>query len=264
MPATVSSWSKEKNLDTINQIHYDLLSTYRDDFSKYSGRLPLNRLEDIINSVPNQLGKKFVYNQANPDVGSNALKQGLELVSKARLFHQVFLTSANGLPLAAETNEKFFKVIMLDIGLCNVSLGLSLYELSSINELSMINNGSLSEELTGQLLRTLFPAYISPRLFYWQQTKKNSEAEIDYIIQHQSMIVPIEVKSGKPGSLKSLHYFMAEKNKNLAVRINSDKPSIHHINTQTSSTLPSNYILTSIPFYLIEQLPRLLNLVKTS
>jgi len=80
MPATVSSWSKEKNLDTINQIHYDLLSTYRDDFSKYSGRLPLNRLEDIINSVPNQLGKKFVYNQANPDVGSNALKQGLELV----------------------------------------------------------------------------------------------------------------------------------------------------------------------------------------
>ena len=258
MPAAVLSWHLEQNLNTVNQIHYDLLSTYRDDFSKYSGRLTLQRLEDILNSVPHQLGKKFIYHRANPDSNSSPLKQALELVTKARICHQISLISGNGLPLAAESNEKFFKVIMLDVGLCNVALGLSLHQLSSTDEIALINSGSLAEQFTGQILRTIFPAYVSPSLYYWQQTKKNSEAEIDYIVQHENDIIPLEVKAGKTGSLKSLHFFMAEKNKDLAVRVNSDKPSICAIKTQTSSVRPSNYRLISIPFYLLGQLHRLI------
>lgn len=258
MPASVLSWKTKRNLENVNQIHYDLLSTYRDDFAKYSGRLNLQRLEDIMNSVPRQLGKKFVYNQANPDSNANSLKQALELITKARICHVIAMCSANGLPLAAEVNYKFLKTIFLDIGLCNTLLGLSLNQISSVNEIDFINSGALAEQFAGQILRTLFPPYVSPSLYYWQQTKKNSEAEIDYIIQHENMVIPIEVKAGKTGSLKSLHYFMAEKKKDLAVRINSDKPSFCQVQTLISPSMLSCYTLLSVPFYLLGQLHRLI------
>jgi predicted AAA+ superfamily ATPase len=74
MPAAVSSWATEKTPDIVNQIHFDLLTTYRDDFAKYSGRLSTDRLEDIMNSVPRQLGKKFVYKNANSEVSTAPLK----------------------------------------------------------------------------------------------------------------------------------------------------------------------------------------------
>src|SRR3569832_315563 len=99
MPAAVSAWATEKNTITINQIHYDLLATYRDDFAKYSGRLPVERLDDVTRSIPRQLGKKFVFKEANADVNSTSLKQALELLAKARLCLLVDYTSANGLPL---------------------------------------------------------------------------------------------------------------------------------------------------------------------
>jgi len=70
MPAAVLSWANDKNLKMINQIHFDLLATYREDFAKYRGRLTINRLEDILASIPRQLGKKFVYSHANPEVNT--------------------------------------------------------------------------------------------------------------------------------------------------------------------------------------------------
>ncbi|NGX52893.1 MAG: hypothetical protein KR126chlam5_01199 [Candidatus Anoxychlamydiales bacterium] len=147
MPAAVSTWATEKDPNAVNQIHFDLLATYRDDFAKYSGRLSIERLEDIMNSVPRQLGKKFAYKNANNEVSAAPLKQALDLLSKARVCHRIIATSANGLPLGAEANEKFTKVIMLDCGLCGASLGLALHQLRSISEISMINNGGMAEQL---------------------------------------------------------------------------------------------------------------------
>lgn len=251
MPAAVSSWASEKAPEKVNQIHFDLLATYRDDFAKYSGRLSIDRLEDVMNSVPRQLGKKFVYKHANSDSNSASLKQALELLTKARVCHRVIETSANGLPLGAEADEKFFKVILLDCGLCSAALGLSLHQLRSVNELSMINSG-MAEQLVGQLLRTITPPYIPPSNYYWQRDKKGAEAEVDYVIQHENQIIPIEVKAGSTGSLKSLHQYMKEKKKTLAVRINSDFPCITPI-----CFSEAQYTLISIPFYMLGQLNRL-------
>lgn len=259
MPAAVLSWVNQKNLSAINQIHIDLLSTYRDDFAKYRGRLPIDYLEDILSSIPRQLGGKFVYSQANSHVGSTNLKQALDLIVKARIGHQVFSTAANGLPLDAEIKERFFKVILLDCGLINSTLGLSLHQLSSISELILINSGAVAEQLVGQQLRTNFPSFSSPSLYYWHRAEKSSNAEIDYVIQHNHYIIPIEVKAGTTGSLKSLHLFMKEKQSKLAIRINSGQPSFTPVHVKTSHGSNVEYNLLSIPFYLIGQLPRLLD-----
>ena len=258
MPSAVSTWASEKAPDAVNQIHFDLLTTYRDDFAKYSGRLTIDRLEDVMNSVPRQLGKKFVYKDVNSEVSAAPLKQALNLLSKARICHPIMATSANGLPLGAEADGKFLKMIMLDCGLCGASLGLSLHQLRSISEISMINSGGMAEQLVGQLLRTVTPAYISPSIHYWHRGKKGAEAEIDYIIQHENQVIPIEVKAGTTGTLKSLHQFMKEKKKTTAVRINSDIPRLGPVQVKDSLGSPIEYNLLSLPFYLLGQLHRLI------
>ena len=259
MPAAVSAWATEKNTITINQIHYDLLATYRDDFAKYSGRLPVERLDDVTRSIPRQLGKKFVFKEANADVNSTSLKQALELLAKARLCHLVDYTSANGLPHGAEVDKRFSKVILLDCGLCSTALGLSLHQLSSLSDISTINSGGMAEQLVGQLLRTIFPAYVPPSLYYWKRDKKGSEAEVDYVIQHEAQVIPLEVKAGSTGKLKSLHQYMKEKRKTAALRINSDVPHLGPIQVQESVDSVISYQLLSLPFYLVGQLHRLID-----
>ena len=259
MPAAVSSWATEKVPNAVKQIHFDLLTTYRDDFAKYSGRLSIERLEDVMRSVPHQLGKKFVYKDANSEVSAAPLKQALDLLSKAKVCHRIVATSANGLPLGAEVDERFLKVIMLDCGLCGASLGLSLHQLRSISEISMINSGGMAEQLVGQLLRTVTPAYIPPSLYYWQREKKGSEAEIDYIIQHANEVIPLEVKAGTTGTLKSLHQFVKEKKKTTAIRVNSDVPRLGPVYVKDSLESSIEYNLLSLPFYLLGQLHRLIN-----
>lgn len=263
MPSAVSSWRAKKDPNILNQIQHDLLTTYREDFSKYKGRLSIDRLEDIMNSIPRQLGRKFVYSHANAQTSSAPLKQALELLAKARVCHFILSTAANGLPLGSEVNEKFFKVISLDCGLCCVSLGLSLHQLVSITEIALINNGAMAEQLAGQMLRTTSAAYADPALYYWQREKLTSSAEVDYVIQHENQVVPIEVKAGTTGSLKSLREFIKEKKLSLAVRVNSDKPSIVIVQIADQIVPSLQYKLLSLPFYLLGQVHRLIKEVNT-
>ncbi len=258
MPAAVSSWTIERSLTKINQIHHDILATYRDDFAKYKGRIEIEKLEEVMMAVPKMLGEKFKYSQVNPLIQANTIKHIVNLLGKARICHTVQACAANGLPLAAEVRHKYFKEIYLDVGLCSAALGLSLNQINAAKDINFINNGGLAEQVAGQLLRTLNPPYIEPALFYWLREEKGSNAEIDYIMQCGSHIIPIEVKSGSTGSLKSLHLFMGLKKLSFAVRINSDLPSKTSVRVKERlANAFIEYQLLSIPFYLIGQLIRL-------
>ncbi|HQZ87651.1 MAG TPA: AAA family ATPase [Gammaproteobacteria bacterium] len=259
LPAAVKSWVKEQSLVKINQIQNDLLTTYRDDFSKYKGRIEIERMDEVMSAIPKMLGKKFVYSRVNPDISATTFKQVIALLNKARISHRVLNCSANGVPLAAEIKEKIFKEIYLDTGLCSATLGLSLNQINEAKDLTLVNQGGLSEQVVGQILRTLNPPYIEPALYYWAREEKGSSAEIDYVIQCGNNIVPIEVKSGSTGTLKSLHLFMALKKLPRAVRINADLPSNTNIKVKLQMGNDVSYKLLSLPFYLVGQLYRLLN-----
>ncbi len=101
---------------------------------------------------------------------------------------------------------------------------------------------------------------MDPQLFYWQRTGGRL-GEIDYIIQHGSRIVPVEVKSGPAGKMKSLHQFMEEKKLDLAVRCNLNLPVVEIIQVKTTLGQPVTYRLVSVPIYLSEHLPRLIEQV---
>jgi len=258
MPEVVAAWVSNRSLNEVNAKHHNLIATYRDDFARYAGKVPKERLEDIINGVPRILGQKFMYSKINKDVQAVSLKRALHLLCKARLCHAISACEANGLPLGSGVKEKIFKIILLDCGLVSALLGLSLHGITQLDNLELNNKGGISEQLVGQLLRTIEPVYIEPKLFYWVREEKSSAAEIDYIIQHGSSIIPIEVKAGSAGKLRSLHNFMALKNLKWAVRISADYPDLKEIKLDTQISKKTNYKLLSIPFYLTGQLHRLL------
>ena len=258
LPAVVSSWITEHSLSKVNQIQSDLLATYRDDFGKYRGRLAIERLDEVMMAIPKMLGQKFVFSHVNKAIQADTIKQVLDLLEKARICHRVKSSSANRVPLASEIKEKYFKEIFLDIGLCSTALGLSFNNINSANEISMINNGSVAEQVVGQLLRTIVAPYIEPTLYCWHREESGSSAEIDYVIQHGNKVIPIEVKAGSTGALKSLHLFMGLKKFPLAMRINSDYPSKADVDVKDHAGNSIKYSLISIPFYLIGQIHRLL------
>lgn len=260
LPAAVVNWITERSLSGVNQVQNDLLATYRDDFSKFKGRIAIERLDEVMMATPKMLGEKFVFSRVNAAVHPNTIKNVLDLLGKARICHQVRSCSANGVPLAAEINEKYFKEIFLDTGLCSVALGLGLNQINAANEITMINNGGIAEQVVGQLLRTITPPYVEPALYYWLRHEKGSNAEVDYVIQYSNMVIPIEVKAGSTGGLKSLHLFMGIKKLSTAVRINSDLPSKNNVKVKDQSGKNVEYLLISIPFYLVGQVYRLLDL----
>ena len=261
LPAVVASWVTEHSLGQINQIQQDLLATYRNDFAKYSGRIAITQLEELFVYIPKMLGQKFVFSRVARDLQSSVIKKMLMLLEKARVSHRVYDSSANGVPLAAEIKEKYFKEIFLDVGLCSSALGLNLNKINIEDQFTLVNKGGISEQVVGQLLRTINPFYAEPVLYCWNREEPGSSAEIDYIIQYGDLVIPIEVKSGSTGSLKSLHLFMKLKNLKTAIRINSDIPTKTNIEIKFHSEGLIKYQLLSVPFYLIGRIYQLLEFV---
>jgi predicted AAA+ superfamily ATPase len=123
-----------------------------------------------------------------------------------------------------------------------------------------VNAGSICEQYIGQHLLFSQQPYCEPEVYYWVREKKNSSAEVDYVISEGTLIVPIEVKAGKSGTLKSLHLFLSEKHRSFGVRFNSDIPSILESQTALADRPNIPYRLLSLPLYMVGQVRRLIRL----
>jgi len=259
MPEAVNSWVETHSLDELAQIHSNLINTYKDDFAKYSGKIPAEYLQDVLNAIPKMITNKLTYKHINPIAKHSAIKQAVNLLSSARICHKVQAVSANGIPLTAEIKPKMLKMLLLDIGLASSLLGLKLFQVRDINEIMLINKGAIAEQVVGQLLRLVEPHYIEPALYYWSRENKTSTAEIDYLIQHNQQLIPIEVKAGSAGKLRSLHQFMSEKPWKTAVRFYSGKMHKTTINTKIANGNAIRYELLSLPLYMVNEVYRLLD-----
>jgi hypothetical protein len=257
MPTAVDTFRVERSLLRVAAIQRDLLATLRDDFAKYSGRVPHERLRRVLDSVPQQIGSKFKYRRADREERAAGLKQAVELLCLARVCHRMRATSARGVPLGAGADESAFKLLHLDVGLVSISLGLELPALENAVDLTFVNQGALAEQAVGQLLRLTFAPNDDPLLYWWRREKRGSEAELDYVHAVGNQVIAVEVKSGKAGTLRSLHSFMAERRLPLALRVNSAPPILEHLSVNTPAGI-AGYRLLSIPAYLVEEAPRLL------
>ena len=244
MPAAVSTFCETFSLQNSLQVQEILLSTYRADFSKYATEAEQKYLKILFEGIPPTIGQQFKYSKIDPHIHSRELKGALDQLEWAGLILPIFSSSASRFPLAAQI--KHFKLLYLDIGLAQRSLRID-PELVLKKELT----GALAEQFVGQEIAAYQESHIQEPLYYWQREKQGSDAEVDYLVTVNGEIIPIEVKSGLQGNLKSLYQFMQEKNSKIGVRV-------------SQSPLLIKERILSVPFYLIEQLPRLVDrLLKT-
>ncbi|MBI4410889.1 MAG: ATP-binding protein [Deltaproteobacteria bacterium] len=246
MPIAVKTWIEQHSLAACEEAKHNLLSTVQSDFAKYRRRVPYERLVACLRRLPALIGRKVKYVNIDEHDTAKNLSAALDLLEMAQIIHRVFHTAAGGLPLGAERNHKIFKPLFLDVGLVSTLNGLNLTQLQ--DDLTLVNQGRISEQFVGQELLAGFAPYQKPEVYYWQRDKKNAAAEVDYVMNLENRIIPIEVKSGKTGRLRSLGLFCKEKNISLALRFNSDKPSL----------VRGEYTLASLPLYLTGQWRRLL------
>ena len=222
MPDVVSAFAQgESILECITRMD-DLLESYKDDFSKYSKRISVSLLNEVFNSVVNQAGGKFVYSKASISAPYAKIKDALTLLIKAGLVVPVTHSSANGLPIGAESNEKKQKMLLLDTGLFQRLLALDISEIMFADDFKSINRGGIAEQFVGLELIKKMSCYSRHRLYYWHREARNSNAEVDYLIQKGENIVPLEVKSGSKGSMQSMRLFMTEKKWKKGVRSSTE------------------------------------------
>ncbi|MCI5123701.1 MAG: DUF4143 domain-containing protein, partial [Candidatus Electrothrix sp. AR5] len=130
-------------------------------------------------------------------------------------------------------------------------------DIAHVDDVSLVNAGSLCEQFVGQHLLYARPPYEEPELFYWMREQRQASSEVDYVLSVGSRIFPVEVKAGKTGTLKSLQVFLQKKERSLGIRFNADLPSLHEATFSLSKT-SGMFRLLSLPLYLVEELPRLI------
>ena len=225
MPASVSAWVSTHDYRNCQTELDDIQLTYYDDFAKYSKKVDTTLLRNTLQSVILQTGSKFTYSKVEGGFRAETVKNALSLLRDAGLIKRVSHTSANGLPLGAECNNKFNKYIYLDSGLLLRILDLDLGGARQLTEMilsgaaaDLVNKGGIAEMMLGwEIIK-----YNNPRtqhdLYYWENTSEGTLSEVDYIIARDMKILPIECKAGMSGKMKSLYIFMRQKHITEAVR----------------------------------------------
>jgi uncharacterized protein len=257
MPSPISAY-KTGDLDSVMFEKKIILQTFLDDFSKYKKRVNTDRIKIVFNKVSQLIGQRIKYVNISPHEKAKDLSLALNLLSMAKITHHIHHSSCNGIPLEAELDEKIFKIIFLDIGLVLSMLNLNLLNIESGDDVMLVNEGALAEQFIGQHLLFHQKPYEEPKLFFWNRAKKGATSELDYVIENQNVVVPVEVKAGKTGTLKSLQVFVSQKKPKIAVRFNTDRPSVIKTNTAIPQIEKTEYSLLSLPLYMVNELPRIL------
>lgn len=255
MPEAVQTYKDTNSFLEVDRVKKSILLTYRDDFSKYSSPGKKSILQKVFQTLPASVGKKIKYMNLAPDEKIHDIKKALHLLSMARIYTPVYHTAGNGIPLRAQINEKIQKCLMLDVGLLNSAYGYSYADFISLENDALFNIGNICEQFVGQHLLYAGETFEEPELFYWVREKSQSSAELDFLISVGPKIIPIEVKAGKTGTLKSLQSFLKEKEFSFGVRFNANLPILQKADFSLPNT-KGEFQLLSLPVYMVEDIIR--------
>jgi predicted AAA+ superfamily ATPase len=242
MPEVVSSFSQEKNYVKVQQLQKQILLAYDHDFSKHAPASIVPRIRMLWNSIPAQLAKenkKFIYGIIKEGARAKDYEAALLWLQDAGLIHRVNRVSTPKIPLKAYEDEKAFKLFVVDTGLLCCLSGIKAATILDGNRLFAEFKGALAEQFVLQHLLNL--PDLQP--YYW--TNERNQAEIDFLVDVENEVIPIEVKAETNLRAKSLKTYHSRFNPRLSIRL-----SLANYERQSW--------LLNIPLYLIEQLPHLL------
>lgn len=261
MPEAVKVYAEERSLRAAREVHHSLLQTYRDDVPKYATTREGQRVEEVFQYAPAHLGQTLVFKDVS-QAHSLEVREGIKLLSLAQVIHAVHHNVCSGIPLPAGKRERPIKLYFCDVGLYCTAHGIQEQEILHASSSNLLTRGNIAEQYVAQHLAFRNPSHQFEELFYWVRDGKTSSAEVDFVIAQDGAIVPIEVKSGATGKLRSLWQFVAEKEAPYAIRFHGGvgdsflQKVSHQVQTKEGSKTV-NAKLLSLPMFLVEDLGRL-------
>jgi predicted AAA+ superfamily ATPase len=243
MPAVVSDFLKNKSYLAAADVKESIITSLKDDVAKYSRLAESKYLRHVIDYAPYSVGERITYEKfGNSLYRGRDIKHAFELLEYAMIVQRIYGSFDTSLPIRPNFSVSP-KVVCLDSGLVMHKLGLT-FETARTADLNSIFRGTFAEQVAGQAL-IAEQCHRKDNPCFWYRNAAGSTAEIDYSYPHGNLIIPIEIKSGKAGSLKSLHQFMLASDSKIAVRL-------------YSGPLRKDDTLLSIPFYLQFRLEEIL------
>jgi predicted AAA+ superfamily ATPase len=251
MPEIVQHYATHKDLVAIGPIYDSLINGYMDDVEKYAkSNAQILHIRHCIQNSFAQAGKRIKFEGfGNSAYKSREMGESLRTLEKALLMQLVYPCTSASLPMVPDI-KKSPRLQILDTGLLNYFVGIQ-KEIIGTVDLNNIYQGTLIEHLIGQELLA-FQYNALSALHFWVREKKESTAEVDYLFQYDGLIIPIEVKSGKEGTLKSLHSYMDIAPHNFAIRFYAGALNISDAITQKGK----QYKILNLPYFLGSQIEK--------
>ncbi|TZF83287.1 ATP-binding protein [Pedobacter sp. BS3] len=249
MPEIVAHYANHKDLTALAPIYESLIASYLDDVEKYaSGHTFVQVMRHVIRAVFVEAGNRIKFEGfGKSNYRSREIGEALRTLEKALIAQLIYPHTGYSLPIIPDF-RKSPRLQVLDTGMLNYFLGVQRQMLGS-SDLTQVYQGKLVEHLVGQeLLAGQFNALSA--LHFWVREKNTSMAEVDYIYNYKGKLVPIEVKSGAVGKLKSLHLYMEGANHNMAVRFYAGNISIDRVSTPAGKA----FYLLNLPYFLTSQI----------
>lgn len=245
MPEIVQQYAATRDLAQLRPIYDNLITAYLDDVEKYSPRdsqTPVIR--HVIQTAFREAGNRITlagFGQSN--YGSKDVGEALQVLEKALLLQRCYPVTDTRLPLVPNL-KKSPKLQLLDSGLVNYFSGLQT-DIFGSKDLNSLYGGRIIEHLVGQELLASQSSLLF-QLHFWVREKNQSNAEVDFVLAHGNKVIPIEVKSGATGRLRSLHQFMDQAEHRFAVRLYAGKLEVEDAVTVEGKA----FKLLNLPYYL--------------
>jgi len=249
MPESVSAWTKRRDIEAVQQVLSAIIGAYERDFAKYPDASEFPKISLLWNSIPSQLArenKKFLYSTLKSGARAREYEYALQWLYDSGLVHKVYRCLKPGLPLSAYDDLGAFKVYLPDVGLLRRLSLLAPTAFSEGNRLFEEFKGALTENYILQALRSQYEV----PLRYWKDDSRN---EVDFILQRENDVLPIEVKSKNCVTSVSLKRYANNYPKETPLRLRFSLNNLHKDND-----------LLNIPLFMADQADRFIGLALES
>ncbi len=245
MPGIAAAYLKERDITRVRNLYAGIIESYRSDVEKYATTDKNRRIiRHIMETAPNEIDNRINLNRFGAsDFRTREVKEAMDSLSKAKLIELVYPTTQTAPPMVSDFKKRP-RLHFLDFGLINYQLGLH-QELLSIKDLHQSSKGKLVQQIVNQEIKSLdyLPGGIRA---FWVRQERGASSEVDILYPFRNMLIPIEVKSGASGTLRSLHEFMDRCPHHFALRIYGGKLSIDELRTSKGK----KYKLLNLPYFL--------------
>jgi predicted AAA+ superfamily ATPase len=251
MPQVVEQYSRDNDLTALQPIYESLLKSYIEDVEKYApSSSQVQYIRHILNTAFEVAGSRItIENFGGSTYKFREMREAFTTLEKTFLFQLVYPTTEAVIPALPKLKLKP-RLHTLDTGLINYATNM-VKDILSIEDIADVYRGRIAEHITGQELLAMSNSIMN-KLQFWVREKKQSSAEIDYLYQYNGKLIPIEVKSGSIGKLRSLHQFMDVAPHHLAVRVWQGPYSVEEAKTIAGT----EFTLLNLPFYLVHRIER--------